>query len=687
MAYELVYRMLFENFQQQEVIVHISDTTSGQINPTTFLDMVDPVSGKTLLQNIELKTVSDNDSKTGIKSLRCEVTFRKAALYNVSTFVNGEDNRWLMEVFIANTSNPIFKGYLITDDNTEGFLADGVTSITLTASDNLGVLRDVPLTKDDGTVPRGYFKVIEYISWILKKTNLELTIRVAYNLFEENYNGASHASFDKTYLHAKTFETGIRECENCHAALEKLIKGCFVTQVNGEWWIVRADEMNTSQLRYYTFDPDGTFTGVATVEKLKYIGRDETMMLRDKDAQVGLARQHKYDKQTFPLNLPIEIIDNIDFARGDDWISLINLGSLAAAYVIEDWTLERDSGAVQINAYIRKEYEDTLWTYERERFVVLTSGASSQHWIKSNPVYLHQYDKFDFSIDRRLSANQGGSGTITEFFAQIRLVADDGTFYTLTSEASGSEPAGGWVACNSTFTTNQRYVKLQYERDQVNEAEEWLNASVEAKPLPKDGNVYILLLNSSVYGTPTTVDTHFSNLQFDYKPYINGGYPRYTGRYHKVSIDENRLANIEEDVFISDSPKKLFKGGLHIFDGTNYVLAGNWYNYNAGTTGELGEEKFGKYQVFELWNQNNRVFRKLQGSLLYLDMDQPTNLPHLIHRFEFTVQTSHTTDKTYMLLSFTQNLVTCRWSGVFGECFDQIIGKSYDDDHEFKYIS
>jgi hypothetical protein len=278
------------------------------------------------------------------------------------------------------------------------------------------------------------------------------------------------------------------------------------------------------------------------------------------------------------------------------------------------------------------------------------------------------------------SDHTGSSGTYRDAIAHIRLYGNDGSFWNLSD--GFAELTGTWVSSNIDFSVNHRDLRYTWNITQENETN-WQSLSIESLPMPVGGQIRVFLVQSSLYGTVN--DTHFANLQLDMIPMINGIYQKLTGQYHKVSTADNLRANVEEEVFMSDSPNPNYKGTLFRYNGLSYVPTSRWYNYLAGTTGELGLDKFGKYQAFALWNQNRRIIRKFEGSLKGLDSITPLDMPGMIHRYRFTASDTHSDNKYFMLLSFDQDLLACTWDGVFEDVYDTVEGKIYTDTYEFKY--
>lgn len=672
MAYQVIYRLQLLNFEEQNVTIHISDTTSGTGTPTY-----------TELQPAEMETevYSDNSSKYGIKGKRILFGFHPTTTENLNTFLAGDDNRWLVEKYVNGTK--VFIGWLVVDDLKEAFLDPEVIVVEMSASDNLALLKDIPLRKPDDSVPKGKFKIIEYISWCLSKTNLDLPINIIWSLFPEQLTDTTNHAFAFIYLEAMSFETEIGAREDCYTVLKKLIPHCIISQENGEWWILRIDELNGDPLNVYHFDSDGTYTGTDTINPTKNIGFLDDINPINKDGEITPERKKKSTQVNVKYEFPREIICNIDFVRGDVILLIVITGGFA--YEIECWTKGRNyigsATTATVTPYIRRLFTNG---YETERVVVFPTSATRANFIKSERVIVNTGDKFVFSVDRRLSQNiAGASGVYREDVAQIRLYGSNGTYWTLLGQDLGTAVAGDWVQTNSSFSTNTRTIQYTWNVATADERE-WASVNVQAKPVPIGGEIEVYLIQSPVYGG--TSETHFQNLRFDYIPLINGIYQKLVGHYHKVSTTDSLKAKVDEQVYLFDSPNANFKGSMFYFSGGNYILTTRWYDFNLGTGGALGLEKFGKYQAFELWNQHNRIVRRFQGSLLGLDTSTP-NIPGLLHQYTLTATTDHTTNKIFGALSYSQNSRTCKWNGTFADVFDSADGKDYSSDHEFKYLT
>lgn len=693
--YGIIYRMTFQNVEQQNITVDIYDLSYlvDDAVPVQVFEMTgtgDPFRTSIIDTSEEKFTV--------VKSTQATIKFLSSDTVNLSTFADGPipsggtdpgDPRFLVHAYVNSSSKYIFKGYLNIHDCSEMFMPYGF-EVTLTATDGLGWMRDTPLVNMEGVTPRGYHRMIDFIAWALQATKQDLFINVVFNIRHEDFQN-DHL-FDIAYLHSKSFEEEIAACHNCYEVIEKILGDqAFLCQRSGEWWIFRVDEMEAGLVYRTKFDAVGDIVSVHAGTNYDHtIEKDSVMFFSQEATSVPVVRPYRFIKDTYNFSLPQEILDNINFERGN--LANYNSGTQTGNYTVDDWTLERVTGSTEIFAYIRKIFVDANQTYVEEKYLVLTTGATALHWLKSNPVYLHEKDKLNISLDWRLDSNQSGSGSVTENVAQLRLYADDGTYYTCTNDPQGNEGEGEWIECNAAFTTNQRYIEHTYTNNQTDQSE-WQQAEIQTKPLPKSGEVRLLLNASSVWGN--TVETHFQNIRFDYVPYLYGSYSQFEGRHHKVSRTENYVSTREVEVYVSDSPKKLFKGGIHIDDGAGNKIVGEdrFYNGAVYTSTPPAEaiHPYAHIQAFDVWNQYRNPVRKFEATVQGLkssttDVNGYVNTPSLIHRYILADTHLHTINRYFMLLTFDIDWYLCEWKGTLIEVYNSDTGKHYDDDLEIKLL-
>lgn len=596
---------------------------------------------------LRISVIDNNEDKfTPIRSKQAEINIHTGNGINIETFADSADLQWLVEVSILDSSDvevTIFKGWLVLDELTQDFLPDPNT-LTLVATDSLALLQDIPLTDFYGVTPTGKYKIIEYLAFCLSKTGLELPINVVYNIRQEDHD--TEHLFDVMYLDALTFEDEIGTCEDCYTVIEKILaQEAVLFQHNAEWWILRPDEVRPSSYtsdsyvyKVAKFDYLGIFDDFYNEEKFKSIGDGERMSWMDDDQIISITRPLKEAKLIWNYELPKEIICNYQFQRG----SLIYDTPTEKRYLPECWYLQKDvpPSTNDSSYYIKVLYDGN--GYETERYMHLPVAAANDDYylINKKKIPISVTDKFKFSLGFRYSTDLGGgSGHFTLSQAQIRLYADDGTYYTLYAH-SGINIADErvyWESCNSSFTTNQHYIAFEGESEDI-EFTEWQSVSIESAPVPKSGKLEILLVNAQTASSQTK---DFNDLSFEYLAYINGAYVTYKGEYDKVTqlTNPDYYKGVrEETIYINQSTKKLFKGALFKLTGSTNVYSGT-ADFGSTNTIEISGDVTYLFEVGVRYTNLGSSFNTMTFTVIDLNYSIVGNLTIITVSEDTTLET------------------------------------------------
>jgi hypothetical protein len=176
--------MRFQNNEGQIIKVEFADRTT--YSPTPVTTTYNELTGRD--GAFKITTNNDEEVKDNqVVAQKARITVASSVAAQLSTFADGEDNRYLVTAEVEGTSNHLFTGHLVMTDHNMPFLPV-VTKIPvqLTATDNLGLLKELPLTNFSGATPKGEFKKIEFLAWALSKTGLELPIVIANNYREQS---------------------------------------------------------------------------------------------------------------------------------------------------------------------------------------------------------------------------------------------------------------------------------------------------------------------------------------------------------------------------------------------------------------------------------------------------------------------------------------------------------------------
>jgi hypothetical protein len=519
--------------------------------------------------------------------------------------------------------------------------------------------------------------------------------------------------YEVVYLDAKTFEKDISVSEDFYSILQKiLLEDSVLFQCKGEWYIVRIDEigdyLGIFQMNVAVFNSDGEYQSTALKTFSKDVSINNEMAFMDEDAIIIPDRGKKFVKETYRYDIPIEIICNIDFSRGD-FIEDVDPtddektdGAVTAkSFELDDWTLMRgypDAPGSPIandsTVYIKRTYN--VVDYESARYLVMTPPSVANEaspYVMSCDLPVKAKDRFEANIEFRLPSNP-----TFNFFApvfQIVLHGVSGEWYLLNlTEDNGGDDALGprWIDTNGwtseTSLADYHFITSGTGSTDYTKAQSINYDFKHVPPVPEDGKLYILLhaLNTSDEDSTDNIDIFYSGLSFTYYPYINGSYQKYTGQYHQVSQIANNKSGRDKEVKMSDSPRQLFKGAMLVFNGVDFVLAGLFIDHNH-TEGK----PYGEIQAFAVWNQYRVSARNFEGTVDKLDsaatLDGEYDGIDLLHKINLKDSHGASNNRYFMTIHYDQDFNLLENKTYFASLYRTDLGKTYTDEHIFKYIT
>ena len=493
-------------------------------------------------------------------------------------------------------------------------------------------------------------------------------------------------------MHTGTFERSVNEYDSCFEVLEKILgESCELSQQKNRWFIKRIDEFDTQDSKQCLFSASGVLDGMLLETKYsKNIGVDESIAFMNDDAVISRTRPHKSVTHTFNFITP-EIPCNAQFERGDFIGTLpdeVIEGETFSVkkYNLDCWTLLKDVHppthpvAATINsAFIKRWFNE----YNEERFkdVVITYPVPypNASRLESQFVYMDKNDKFDLSYKFKYSENISG-GNANFLSCHIRLQADNGDVYFFDDNDSA------WHIADSTWS-NIRTISVNFTPNDIDETE-WQDVSVNVGKLPVPGKIIVAIYWGNISDL-SGIDLHISDFKINYNPFIAGAYEIYKGQRHIVEQSVDYVSVREKEVFISDSPKKIFKGALLKLVAGEYVLTGGFWNFAVFPGGAQYVKPYGEMQNFDVWNQYRSQSTVIDGTVDGIDTDKTDilGLPDLIdlqHTVYVTDVHSLTTNRQFKVLHGSQNLDLSEGDVYLIEVFNG--NKSYTG-HTFKYLA
>ena len=510
-------------------------------------------------------------------------------------------------------------------------------------------------------------------------------------------NSSSGHFYDKISIDSKTFESEVNECEDCYSVLEKILSyDSFITQYLGEWHILRIDEFDNNTIYRAIFNSSGIYQSIGAVSLGIDIGRNEDLKFANADNIILPDRPYKYVRLTYNYKYPIEVFCNIDFSRGD---YLDDVNPYEKRYEIDCWDLKHgmpgstDGNYGGVTAYIHRKFNQS--DNEIEKYIVLTpkstfeTSSSDSVYIQSSPLYINSLDKFTASIQWRLPSKISTGGHNQRLFRFV-LNGDDGSWWILgrPSDTGGSGDDLRWYD-TALFTTNTARGITVVDYDVIDE-DTWQTISWEAPPVPVSGSLYCWINQYNQHNDANdNTEVWYTSFNFEYIPLINGSYRKTTGHYNQVTraINADKYsAKIEDDVFIGDSPRKLFKGAMFTYAGGVYYLSKNFYSsaqFALGSPTNISFIKpYGWHQIQAVWNQYVNNSRYFNGTVLGFG----ANLPDMINKFSLTDTNPNTNNRYFVLISVNQNWRTQQWVAMLSEVYNSVSPRVYTDTYLLKYL-
>lgn len=630
--------------------------------------------------------------------------------YTYDDFIVSFHDEW--KVILYNEGNVEFIGYLTPGEGTAQF-RDLPYLLELTANDGLGFLKTDDISKVNGDAFIGTDTLIQYLAGILAKTRLQLNIRTYCSIYDASMpdRNADPQSdvFNLAKLDFRTFMDDDSEYLDCYTALEYMLyEGFNICQWAGRWTIVRIGELQESagpKLWYTEYDYAGN-TIDAQLEGFDagVVAKDQVLHPRNADAQIGAMYAIKYAKHTYNYNVWPEIPLNDSFEHGEmfeqgdapdtnDFDGDGDTGEIIGTYkkyTIDDWVFgitnisspstypPTGMSAPGVDKAYRYSIYDEYGTEISREIVLERNGEIAGHrYLVCSPIPVMVNSKVTISFDYRI--NQSGTGN--KQYLLVALISNTGQEYRLTN-AGGGAPADGvgtlvWQPSESNVFLSKNYGTG--ENFNV-----YTSFSIPAPSFPVSGELYICYC---MYDPAVGQKVYYKALEVEYKPYIAGGLVEVKGDSWKTTQDVDYKDDVDEEVYLSDSPEKVFKGALLQNDGVT-LTSRTWHRLNVNENRDYKELiNLARYNA--AYRRCKRITGTFGGTTCR-PLNAATEVEPLSFHRHYTFPNDATLGDKYFVLvpPLTVNYSEGLISATFVEALDTQTndGNELGNTHEFKYI-
>jgi hypothetical protein len=591
------------------------------------------------------------------KEARLSLFLQNSDAQTFEDFIVTFPDEWKMIAY--DDDEVVFAGFLTPGEGRAEF-QDKPYEISLSAVDGLGLLKGVPLTNDDDENFTGVNLIIDYVLAILNKTGLDLNLRLFSSIIEESMEDRTQNpnadTFNQTGLHARTFLKNATEFYDCYTCLERILSEYFcIYQWYGKWVILRIGELQDSpgaKIWSTEYDSTGTIVGAEqSAYNAAAVGRDRLVHPVEVSQFIGSNFAVKLAKYTFNYGIWPELPTNNKFERGTLFETIELPGpppQTQKKYTIEDWLygitnpsvgstqppngmLPTTDLAYRLSTYNAYGVEDL-----REIVLERNGDVAGHRFLRSDQIPVNAGDKIKISLDYKTSA----AGTGTRQYLMVMLEVPSGTPYRL--DQLGAIPADGIGTLTWAQTTAMRFVAKSYQTGE--DAAQYTSFILEPPALPADGTLYILFM---MFDPPVGRIVYYKNFSLEYLPFIAGSNQQISGDFAQTSQNANFKDTIDEEVYISDAPKKLLQGAIYRENLTDLTTP-TWHRFNVQETRHFKE--IGELARF---NNNYRRMWKIDGlfdGLKFTPVDNGTVLEPLSFHRQFTFPDSTILNGRYFVL-------------------------------------
>lgn len=304
-SYGALYRLEYDD--------PVGGVTRIDVVKRDYAGAVTEVKGADIGFERSLKGESSQDKFQSVLATKATVHLTSETNFAFSTLYTNNPEEFRVNAYKNGTLFGVYK--VLPQQYSEDYKAPPYY-VSIVATDGLPGLKDYVFLQDDGQRFNGNMKAIELIAYILKKTKLELSIRVAINLYATGMTTtAASDPLDQAYVDCDTYYINENE-PTLDYVLRQIIEpfGASIVQENAVWNIVRVEEKR-AQYDYRQFTAAGVYTSNSFYNPLLAVVPSGVSGFHFSDRDHHLTLQPGYGKirVLYRLGLRKNILENGDF--------------------------------------------------------------------------------------------------------------------------------------------------------------------------------------------------------------------------------------------------------------------------------------------------------------------------------------------------------------------------------------
>ena len=599
---------------------------------------------------------TDDEIFKPLRPQMAEMSFiASASGVSIDDFLMDNDDDIIVYFDFGSWTN-YWMGYMLQDDFQESWINTNHI-ITLRATEGIGQLKDVELT-EAGTELNGRYTPLELIQYAMSETVQGFTdYKVFSNLFHSSMTDTStYTGIDQCYVDAKTFQINASEYDDSYLALEKINKSWNQTlfMYKGKWVIFRQEELYipySENIRGYRQNGATRIDASQRFDAL--VGVNQTVKPITPEMLRFIQRRTKSDTIQFNFEMFDEVVCNGSFSRGD----LRSSSSTEKIYDLDLWDWrEGTPGSPTTPAtgsYGRKIIYDANGKLDDQYAYLTQKSTIGSRWLISCGTDVLKNETFIFNIDSRFKTTFAGTATLAVVSFQLVTATN---YYTLDDD-------GTWYTSNASWSTNYKLIQNYYNGTGAPIPTDWVTNQVEAKSIPDDGILYILLWMPDI-PLISGQEKWFKNLQLDVITRFNGINIETIEAVQSIFTKADTLKpKFFDEIYFDDGLSKLYKGSLYESD-QQTLTTEDWHRYR------YSSEAFGfrKENDIAHWSRNRLNRNKIDVNFYGLTWSSGTEPIGLINTVRFT---DDDPNRIYTIANLKEiDFSSSTWSATLVEVFN-----------------
>lgn len=502
--------------------------------------------------------------------------------------------------------------------------------------------------------------ILSVIKRCMSATSLQLLTNIFCNLREARQT-VTESHFAQTIIDPDTFRNG-DVYKSCYEVLSEIMATweCQLQQANGQWNIVHWYEIRIfgGVIAGFVYDQDWALIGTTAFANIFNIAPNIPPVQPPTcpifPLTESILRPFKFTRKQFNYQQPKYLLKNYDLQTlGPLLRTYVSGGVTVNEYIATGWT--SGQGSPLVERFIRVDI-DTATGTELRRYLVTKNAGDQSFGVRGTAVEVTAGDKIKFSFTFRTTSSQAGNINYT-FIVQLT----NGVLIRYVDELPVGN--GDW---KPTFG-------FTYNIPSGDNSDQWHTVEIESSQVPFDGLLYVFLPQATF--SPNSVkETWIRDIRLEVTTFINDS-AKVIGHYHLDNRTNDIKNNLDEEIFIDDTPRNTIGGTLFMPTFTNLIQDRTigWV-YGAAS----GPKKLGNLTVAEILTYRDKMRSKLEGGFIGIQQTYPISLLTLL-------QTSFNPTKYYIFGLLTIDYKRNVFNGTLWEIWDTV-EPALAADYTFNYI-